>query len=479
MPPLHPPDYARARQRGFLDELQTFIRFPSVSAQPRHAANVQRCAHWLAAHLQNIGLEHVKVITTPRHPIIYADWLHAPDKPTVLIYGHYDVQPAEPLNEWQTPPFEPVVRDGNLYGRGASDDKGQLFAHVKAVEAWLKTRGRLPVNVKCLFEGEEEIGSPNLKPFLQRHQQKLAADVAVMSDTRFLAAGQPALTYALRGGLSMELELSGPQGDLHSGNFGGAVHNPLQALCEIIAQLHDRKGRITIPGFYDCVRRWDAAEREFMAANGPTDEQLLRDARTAHGWGERGYSLYERVTIRPALSVTGLSGGYQGPGVKAVIPARATAKLNFRLVPDQYPTQIERLVREHLSRLTPPTVRATVRTHLQARPALLDRQHPAMRAAVQAYQHGFGARPVWLRSGGTIPVVNALQELLHVPVVLLGFALPDDRLHAPNEKFRLAQFYRGIATCLRFLELIGQLPPRQMLPRRVERVARLPEVLTR
>lgn len=443
-----------------LRELQDFIRFPSVSAQPQRATDVQRCARWLATHLRNIGLEHAQVIPTPRHPIVYADWLHAPRQSTVLIYGHYDVQPAEPLKEWRTPPFEPVVRDGNLYGRGASDDKGQLFAHVKALEAWLKTRGCLPVNVKCLFEGEEEIGSPHLKPFLQRQQQKLAADVAVMSDTRFLAAGQPALTYALRGGLSMELELSGPQGDLHSGNFGGAVHNPLQALCEIIAQLHDRKGRIAIPGFYDCVRRWDAAERAFMAANGPTDKQLLRDARAAHGWGECGYSLYERVTIRPALSVTGLSGGYQGPGVKAVIPARATAKLNFRLVPDQDPVQIERLVREHLSQLTPPTVQATVRTHLQARPALIERQHPAMRAAAQAYQYGFGARPVWLRSGGTIPVVNALQELLQAPVVLMGFALPDDRLHAPNEKFRLSQFYRGIRTCVRFLELIGQMPPK-------------------
>jgi acetylornithine deacetylase/succinyl-diaminopimelate desuccinylase-like protein len=452
----NPVAYAQAERPRFLAELQKFIRFPTVSAQSKHAADIERCARWLAGHLRNIGLERVNIFPTPRHPVVYAEWCRARGEPTVLIYGHYDVQPAEPFNEWRTPPFEPTVRSNNLYGRGASDDKGQLFTHIKALEACLKTRGRLPVNVKCLFEGEEEIGSPNLKPFLQRNQRKLAADVAVMSDTRFLAPERPALTYALRGGLSLELEVSGQQTELHSGNFGGALHNPLQALCEIIAKLHDREGRIAIPGFYDRVRRWGEAERAFMARQGPSDAQFLRDARARQGWGERGYSLYERVTIRPALSVTGISGGYQGPGVKAVIPARAVAKLNFRLVPDQQPREIEQLVRQHLCQLTPAAVRSEVRTHLLARPALINRDHPAMRAAAAAYQRGFGAAPVFLRSGGTIPVVNALQELLGLPTVLLGFALPDDRLHAPNEKFHLPNFYRGIETCLWFLELIGR-----------------------
>jgi acetylornithine deacetylase/succinyl-diaminopimelate desuccinylase-like protein len=448
--------YIQFHQAQFLSELKSFIRFPSVSAQPRHNEAVRNCATWLAGHVQSIGLEHVRLLPTARHPLVYADWLHAPGKPTVLIYGHYDVQPAEPLNQWRTPPFTPTVRGSDLFGRGASDDKGQLFTHLKALEALLKTRGRLPVNIKCLFEGEEEIGSPNLQLFVARNQHKLAADVAVMSDTRMLSPNQPALTYALRGGLSMEVEIVGQQSELHAGNFGGAVHNPAQALCEIIAKLHNREGRIAIPGFYDRVRRWPESERAFMTQNGPSDERTLRDAQAHKAWGERGYSLYERTTIRPALSITGITGGYQGTGVKAIIPSRAVAKLNFRLVPDQEPHKIERLVRAHLACLTPPTVRATIRTMLKAFPALLDRHHPAMRAAAVAYQRGFGAAPVFLRSGGTIPIVNHFQELLGLPTVLMGFALPDDRIHAPNEKFHLPNFYRGIKTSVCFLETIGK-----------------------
>jgi acetylornithine deacetylase/succinyl-diaminopimelate desuccinylase-like protein len=448
--------FARAHRPRFLNELKQFIRFPTVSAQPQYAADIQRCARWLAQHLQRIGLKHVRVLSTPRHPIVYADWLHRPDRPTVLIYGHYDVQPAEPLREWRTPPFNPVVRGEDVFGRGASDDKGQMLTHIKAVESFLQTQRRLPVNIKCLFEGEEEIGSPNLKPFIARHRKALAADAAVMSDTRMLSPEQPALTYSLRGGLSLELEVAGQKADLHSGNFGGAVHNPLQALCEIIAALYDQNGRITIPGFYDRVRCRSEAEREFMADNGPSDVQLLRDAGMHKGWGERGWSLYERVTIRPSLSVTGITGGYQGAGVKAVIPARATAKLNFRLVPDQQPEEIEQLFRQHLAHTVPPTVCATIRQYLSAHPALIDRHHPAMQAASMAYRQSFGRAPVWLRSGGTIPVVNSLQELLGIPVVLMGFALPDDRLHGPNEKFHLPNFYRGIETALYFLENISR-----------------------
>jgi acetylornithine deacetylase/succinyl-diaminopimelate desuccinylase-like protein len=450
-----PPVSSRNQRARFVSELQDFIRFPSVSAQPRHAPDMRRCATWLAGHLRRIGLLNVQIVPTARHPIVYADWPDAPGRPTVLIYGHYDVQPAEPFEAWRTPPFEPTVIGDDLFGRGACDDKGQMFAHVKAIETCLKTQGRLPVNVKCIFEGEEEIGSPNLKSFVEGNLRKLAADVAVMSDTRMLAADQPALTYGLRGGLSFELEVSGQKGDLHSGNFGGAVHNPLQALCEIIAKLHDPDRRVAIPGFYDDVRRWSGAELEFMASNGPSDEQILHDAKAERGWGERGYSLYERTTIRPSLSVTGITGGYQGEGVKAVIPARATAKLNFRLVPDQDPVEIERLFRQHVARITPPTARTTVKSFLAARPALIDRHHPSMRAAARAYERGFGVAPVFLRSGGTIPSVNYFQELLCAPAVLMGFALPDDRLHAPNEKFHLPNFFKGIETSRRFLEEIG------------------------
>jgi acetylornithine deacetylase/succinyl-diaminopimelate desuccinylase-like protein len=446
----------QANRARFLEELKSFVRIPSISSQPKHAGDVKRCAAWLAKHLRGVGLERVKVIPTKRHPIVYADWLHAPGRPTVLIYGHYDVQPVEPLSEWQTPPFEPVVRGDNLYGRGASDDKGQLFTHVKAIESYLRKLERLPVNVKCLFEGEEEIGSPNLQSFLTKHRRALAADVAVMSDTRMLAPDRPAITYALRGALSLELEVSGPPQDLHSGNYGGAVHNPLQVLCEIVASLYDSKGRITVPGFYDSVRRWSDRERNYMAHHGPSDAMILRDAGLKQGWGERGYSLYEQTTIRPTLTITGISGGHQGPGGKSIIPARANAKISIRLVPDQVPQEIEQLCRRHITRVTPATVRSSVRTHFATNPALVSRTHPAMRAAIDACRKGFGAAPVFLRSGGSIPVVNSFQTLLGIPTILLGFGLPDDRIHAPNEKVHLPNLYKGIDTCISFLSKLGR-----------------------
>jgi acetylornithine deacetylase/succinyl-diaminopimelate desuccinylase-like protein len=447
--------HAGTTRAHFVTELSDFVRFPSVSAEPRHANDLKHCAAWLAAHLRQIGLEHVSIVPTPRHPIVYADWRRRPERPTVLIYGHYDVQPPDPLSEWQSPPFEPVVRGNDLYGRGASDDKGQMFVHLKALESYLRTAGELPVNVKCLFEGEEEIGSPHLLPFLARQWDTLVADVAVISDTRMLAPDRPALTYALRGALSLELEVRGPEQDLHSGNFGGAVHNPPQALCEILAGLHDAYGRVAIPGFYKRVRRVSAEERAEMSHVGPTDERMLGDARAPQGWGERGYTLYERTTIRPALTINGIIGGYQGPGAKAVIPASAVAKLNFRLVPDQDPREIEQLFRQHIAKLTPATVRTIVRTQIAARPVLVNRRHPAVRARAVAYQKGFGTAPVFLRSGGTIPVASILQEVLGIPTVLMGFALPDDRMHAPNEKFHLPNFFRGIATSIHFLAEVG------------------------
>jgi acetylornithine deacetylase/succinyl-diaminopimelate desuccinylase-like protein len=443
-----------------LAELKRFVRFPSVSAQAAHAGDVRRCAEWLAARLKGIGMAGVKLVATPRHPIVYAEWQGAPGRPTVLIYGHYDVQPPDPLKEWTTPPFEPTVRGSWLYGRGATDDKGQLFCHVKALESCLKTAGRLPLNVKCLFEGEEEIGSPSLKPFIERHRRALAADAAVMSDTRMLGPDRPALTWSLRGGLSLELEITGPRQDLHSGTFGGAIHNPAQALCEIVAGLHDARGRIAIPGFYDRVRLPGPAERAYINKVGPPDAKILADAGAGLGWGEPGWSLHERTTVRPALAVTGLTSGYQGEGSKAVIPARAAAKLNFRLVPDQDPREIDLLVRGHVARVTPPTVRFQLTTQARARPAVIDRGHPVMRAAARAYRRGFGAAPVFLRSGGSIPVVDVFQEVLGLQTALMGFALPDSRIHAPNERFHLPTFERGIATCLAFLEEMAAVRPR-------------------
>jgi acetylornithine deacetylase/succinyl-diaminopimelate desuccinylase-like protein len=447
--------YARAHRPRSLMELKQFVRFPSISAQPRHAEDVKKCADWLANQLCRAGLEDVSVIATRRHPLVRAAWRGASASPTVLIYGHYDVQPVDPIGEWHSPPFEPTVRGKDLFGRGACDDKGQMFAHVKALEAYLQTPHRLPVNVKCLFEGEEEIGSPNLIPFVAGNREALAADVAVLSDTRMLAPNRPALNYAERGALYLELELRGPEQDLHSGNFGGVVHNPLQGLCETVAALHDADGRIAIPGFYANVRHWGREERVRMARTGPSDAQILRAARAKRGWGESGHTLYERLTIRPALTVNGITGGYQGPGGKGVVPARAQAKLSFRLVPDQDPREIDRLFRAYIARIVPSTLRATVRTLSGAKPALVDPKHPAMAAAALAYRKGFGTPAVLLRSGGTIPILNTFQEMLGIPTVLMGFALPDDRIHAPNEKFHLPNFYNGIATCIWFLAAIG------------------------
>jgi acetylornithine deacetylase/succinyl-diaminopimelate desuccinylase-like protein len=446
---------ARSQPR-FNTELQAFVRIPSVSNDPARAADVKRCAAWLAAQLRQIGLQRVRVIPTARHPIVYGEWTGAPGRPTVLVYGHYDVQPAEPLHEWKIPAFEGRIREGFLHGRGASDDKGQLFAHVKAIESLLAEHRALPVNVKCLFEGEEEIGSANLVPFLERHRDALRADAAVMSDTRMLGPDQPALTYSLRGQLALELEVEGQRRDLHSGNFGGAVHDPLQVLSEMLARLHDRDGRIAVPGFYDRVRGWDARERAYLARTGPSDDAVLREAGAEVPWGEGGYSIYERLTVRPSLAITGIQGGHTGHGPKGVIPRRAVAKMSFRLVADQDPDEIERLVRSFFARIAPPTVRYTVQTHIRSRPALIERQHPAMRAAVRAYMRVFGRTPQWVRSGGSIHIVSELARVLGIPTVLMGFASPGDSLHGPNEKFSMKNFQRGILTSVSFLEEFGR-----------------------
>lgn len=447
---------------ALVEDLCDFVRIPSVSAQPARARDVRCAAAWLAARLRRAGLENVTISATPRHPIVTADWRHARGRPTVLIYGHYDVQPADPLQAWRTPPFAPVVRYGHLYGRGASDDKGQLLCHVFAIEELLRSQGRLPVNVVCLFEGEEEIGSPNLKSFLRKHRQDFAADAAVVSDTRFLAPGRPAITYALRGGLGLEITVRTLPRDVHSGSFGGAVVNPIQVLARMLCGMHNRDGRVAVPGFYRRVRKIDDAERAFMVRNGPSDAQIARDAASSAIAGEPGFTLYESTTIRPALTINGIFGGYQGPGGKGIIPAQATAKVSFRLVPDQRPDEIERSVRKFLARLTPRGVTLTMTTQQRSAPVIIDRQHAAIQAAAQAYRRGFGTPPVFLRSGGSIPIVRTFEEILGSPTVLMGFALPDDGMHAPNERFALEQLFRGIATCIHFLNNMGRLSPHEL-----------------
>jgi acetylornithine deacetylase/succinyl-diaminopimelate desuccinylase-like protein len=471
--------YARAHRGKFVTELKSFLHFPSVSSQPERSGDIRKCADWLAQHLKGAGLDRVRIIPTAGNPIVYASWLRAPGRPTLLIYGHYDVLPGEPLSEWHTPPFTPTLKNDNLHARGASDDKGQLFSHVKALESYLKTTRSLPVNVKCIFEGEEEIGSPHLTSFIARNKRALRADAALISDTRMLAPDRPAISYAQRGGLRAELAVKGPPHDLHSGNFGGAVHNPLQALCEMIARLHDPHGRVAIPGFYDDVRRWDGQERAFMERTGPTDEQILQDAKVERGWGESGFNLYERTTIRPALTVNGMAGGHQGPGAKSIIPAQAIAKLSFRLVPDQDPRKVARLFREHIKRITPPAVRSSVRMFSAIEPALVDRNHPAVRAAALAYQRGFGASPVFLRSGGSIPVVNTFQKILGIPAVLMGFGLPEDHIHSPNENFHLPNFYNAIATSIWYLAIAAKLRGVQRVEERTELTLPRARVITR
>jgi acetylornithine deacetylase/succinyl-diaminopimelate desuccinylase-like protein len=451
-----------------VSELTQFLRFPSVSSQPAPARDVNNCALWLARHLKNIGLDQVRIIPTPGHPIVYASWLRVPHRPTLIIYGHYDVVPAEPLRSWRTPPFTPTLQGADLHARGAADDKGQLFSHIKGIESYLQSTRALPVNVKCIFEGEEEIGSTHLTSFIVRNRRALRADAAVISDTRMLAPDRPAISYAQRGGLRAELKVKGPPHELHSGNFGGAVLNPLQALCQIIARLHDSHGRVAIPGFYDDVRHWDKNERAFMGRTGPSDAQILSEAKVERAWGEPGFTLYERTTIRPALTLNGISGGHLGPGAKSIIPPQAIAKISFRLVPDQDPHMIEQLFREHVERIAPPGVRTTLRIFSAIEPALVDRNHPAVRAAAFAYKKGFGSLPVFIRSGGSIPVVNTFQKILGIPAVLMGFGLPDDHIHGPNEKFHLPNFYNAIATSIWYLATAAKVRSSQPIPKRME-----------
>lgn len=448
---------AAAHWPSTLRMLEELIRIPSVSADPRHATDVRRCAGRLAGYLRRLGLERVQVVATPGQPLVYGEWCRRSDRPTVLLYGHYDVQPADPLPAWRSPPFEPTYCGQYVHGRGASDDKGQVCAHLAAVEAWMRVTGGLPVNVRFLLDGEEEIGSPHLAGFLEVMREQLASDVVVISDTRMAGRGRPAVTVGLRGLLTAELEVGGPRADLHAGTFGGAVHNPAQVLAELVAGLHRPDGRVAIAGFYDRVRGRSPAERALLAAAAPPDAAVLRQAGVRRGWGEPGWSLHERTTLRPAVTVNGVTGGYGGPGSKSVIPARATAKLGIRLVPDQRPADVEELLRRHLARATPPTVYTTLRTGSRVSPATFAFRPRVMAAVSQACLRGFGARPVPRFSGGTIPAAGLLQSRLRTPVVLLGLALPDDGAHAPNERFHIPTLWRGIDTLVWLLAELARI----------------------
>jgi acetylornithine deacetylase/succinyl-diaminopimelate desuccinylase-like protein len=444
--------HAQEHEQTHLDELLDFLRIASVSTRPEHNSDTAAAAEWLGQELEAAGLENVRLITTKGHPLLYADWLHAgAEAPTVLIYGHYDVQPVDPLELWQTPPFSPIIRDNYIHARGASDDKGQLYIHVKAVEAWLKGSGHLPVNVKFIIEGEEETGSTNLYAFVPNNPDLLEADIALVSDTAILAPDQPTIVYSLRGMCYLFLEVIGPTRDLHSGSFGGGINNPINAMAHIIARLQDEEGRILIPGFYDQVRPLSDAERALLAQF-PLDEKAwLEETGASRPWGEPEFTLVERLGARPTLDVNGIIGGYTGIGAKTVLPSVARAKISMRLVPYQDPDEIRELFTRYVAQIAHPSVQVRVTPGHGAPATIADLEVPAMRAAVTAYTEVFGREPIYMREGGSIPIVSRFQNYLGLETVLMGFGLPGDRIHAPNERFYLPNFYRGIQTAVRFL----------------------------
>ncbi|HEY0381151.1 MAG TPA: dipeptidase [Candidatus Elarobacter sp.] len=438
-------DHVRANRERYLAELKAWIAIPSISAQPDHAADVRASAEHAVARMQAAGLT-AEVLETAGNPVAYGEWLGAPGAPTVLIYGHHDVQPADPLELWISPPFDAAERDGKLYGRGAVDDKGQCLMHLAAIEAHLHVNGKLPLNVKVVIEGEEEVGSPSFEPFLAREKDRLACDVVVVSDTAVFAEDVPSLTTSLRGLVGWEITVHGPASDLHSGYFGGIVKNPLEALAQILAALKDAHGRVVVPGFYDGARELAPTERAGIAAL-PFDP-----AKEAHALGvpeltgETSRLPLERMWFRPTLEINGMYGGYQGAGSKTIIPSFATAKLTARLVPHQDPEAVKHAVTTFVQRTAPKGARVDVTSHGDVRAVETSRDHPAVAAAARAMELGFGKAPVFIGTGGTIGPVSSFDRILHLPQVLIGVGLPDDAIHAPNEKFDLSQFHGGIET---------------------------------
>ncbi len=449
--------YVDQRREALLAELIEFLRIPSISTLAEHQADIGRSAEFAANAMRTAGLENVEIIATARHPLVYADWLHAPGKPIVLCYGHYDVQPVDPIDEWHTPPFEPALRGGNLYARGSSDDKGQLYTHIKAVQALFAAGGKLPVNVKFLLEGEEEVGGESVARFVAESKEKLRADVALVSDTAMYAEGMPSLCIGLRGLVYMEVEAQGPSRDLHSGHYGGAAPNAVFALIEMLSKAKDSDGVIRIPGIYDDVEPPAPSEADCWARLPFSEKEFLeREVGSTALTGEPGYSVLERVWARPTFEVHGIRGGFTGEGAKTVIPARATAKVSIRLVASQRPEKVVAAFRDFVRANTPAGVRAEVRV-LSASPAVLVKpDHPAIAAAAEVFSRVFGKPTAFIRTGGSIPIVGDFAKHLGIPTVLMGFGLPDDGLHGPNEKFCLENFYNGIKTVARFFEAYGR-----------------------
>jgi acetylornithine deacetylase/succinyl-diaminopimelate desuccinylase-like protein len=448
--------FAEKNHPRFLEELKALLRIPSVSTLPEHAGDCRHTAEKLSVELARIGMENVRLIETEGHPLVYADWLHAAGKPTVLAYGHYDVQPADPLDEWHTPPFEPTERDGNLYARGAVDDKGQMYMHVKALESLLAGGGSLPINVRVLLEGEEEVGGEGIANYVASKSADLRADFALVSDTEMFAPGLPTLCVGLRGMIYTELEVRGARTDLHSGMYGGAAPNPFVALAQIIARLKDEQGHILIPGFYDDIIPPSAEELAAWRSL-PFDEEEYREREVGSCAlvGEAGFSVIERTWARPTLDVHGIPGGFTGAGAKTVIPAKALAKVSMRLVPGMTPAKAFAQYKSYVEQIVPPGVDVSVRLIHSGDPCLIPVNNPYVQAATRALHEVWGKDTVFIRSGGSIPIVGDFARHLGLPSVMMGFGLPDDNLHAPNEKFHLKNFELGIRSIIRFLEETG------------------------
>jgi acetylornithine deacetylase/succinyl-diaminopimelate desuccinylase-like protein len=450
-------EFIEGKREQNLTELCEFLRIPSISAKTEHKPDVERAAKWVAEHLRKAGFKSVEIVPTELHPLVYAESLEAPGKPTVLFYGHYDVQPAEPLDLWTSPAFEPESRDGNIYGRGTADDKGQVHIHLKALESLHQLNGKFPINIKVLIEGEEEVGSVSLWDYVKANKDKLKADALIVSDTAMLGKGVPSITYGLRGLNYYQIELTGPARDLHSGVYGGAVPNPLTVLTELMAKLHDKNFRVTVPGFYQDVATIPGSERKSLNKL-PWKKKDFERAVGAPGYfGEKGFTTVERLWVRPTLEPNGIWGGYQGEGAKTVIPSKAYAKFSTRLVPNQDPKKIAKLVEKHIRKLLPKTVSMNFETLSTGKPWVAAYHDPIFHVAQGALQKGFGKKAVFIREGGSIPFVTQMHETFKVPCVLLGFGLPDENAHAPDEHLSLENYYGGIRAIAHLYEDLAAL----------------------
>jgi acetylornithine deacetylase/succinyl-diaminopimelate desuccinylase-like protein len=450
-------DYIESKRAEHLNELKEFLRIPSVSTQSEHKSDIERAAHWVADKLRTAGLENIEIVPTKMHPLVYGESLHAPGKPTILFYGHYDVQPAEPLELWTTPPFDPTARQGNLFGRGTADDKGQVHIHIKALESLQRTSGQLPINVKVMIEGEEEVGSVSLWDFVQQNRARLKADALVVSDTSMLTKGVPSITYGLRGLNYYQIEITGPAQDLHSGGFGGAVPNPIIILAETIAKLHDRNFRVTVPGFYDDVAALSRTERKALNSLPWKEKEFRKTVGAPALCGEKGFTIVEQLWVRPTLELNGIWGGYTGEGAKTVIPSNAHAKISTRLVPKQDPAKIAKLVERHLRKLLPKTVTCKFDVLSTGKPWVAPYSHPVFQKAIQALEAGFAKKAVFIREGGSIPFVTQMYDTFKVPCVLMGFGLPDENAHAPDEHILLENYFGGIKSVALFYENLASL----------------------